>query len=286
MDFSSFTPLPFVSRRTFLCASVLGMSAGIASRGSAKLSATGECENKQLAADVPAVKALVFDVFGTVVDWRTSVAAEVDELAKRKGLTIDGAKFVDAWRAGYGPSMNLVRTGELRWTKLDDLHRIILNRLVTDFRISGLSEDEMLALNRSWHRLRPWPDAVSGLTRMKKKFIIAPLSNGNVSLMTDLAKHAGLPWDCILGAELVHHYKPDPEVYKSAAEFLDLKPGEVMMVAAHLGDLRAARSLGLKTAFVVRPLEFGPNGKPDLNADFPVDISAKDFNDLAGQLGA
>ena len=157
---------------------------------------------------------------------------------------------------------------------------------IVDSKIEGLSEGEKASLNRAWHRLRPWPDAVAGLTRMKKKFIVAPLSNGNISLMTDLAKHGGLPWDAILGAELVRHYKPDREVYQSAADILDLQPGEVMMVAAHLGDLRAAKGVGLKTAFVTRPLEYGPEGKPDLKADASVDLSAKDFNDLASQLGA
>jgi 2-haloacid dehalogenase len=232
------------------------------------------------------VKALVFDTFGTVVDWRTLVAREVDAIAKQKGVTLDAAKFADAWRAGYGPSMNRVRTGELPWTKLDALHRMTLDRILVDFNMTGLSEAEKDALNRAWHRLTPWPDAVAGLTRLKKKFIIAPLSNGNISLMTDLAKHAGLPWDCILGAELARHYKPDREVYQSAADILDLKTGDVMMVAAHLGDLRAAKSVGLETAFVTRPLEYGPNGKPDLKADASVDLSATDFNDLARQLGA
>ena len=232
------------------------------------------------------VKALVFDTFGTVVDWRTSVTQEVEALARRKGLAVDGAKFADTWRAGYGPSMNRVRRGELPWTRLDVLHRMILDRILVDFGITGLSEAETDALNRAWHRLRPWPDAVRGLTRLKKKFMIAPLSNGNISLMTDMAKHSGLPWDCILGAELVRHYKPDREVYQSAADLLDLKPADVMMVAAHSGDLRAAKGVGLRTAFVARPLEFGTNGKPDLKADSPVDVSAKDFNDLASQLGA
>jgi len=232
------------------------------------------------------VKALVFDTFGTVVDWRSSVAAEIAAVAKRKGLSIDGEKFADAWRAGYGPSMNRVRSGELPWTKLDALHRMTLDRLLVEFRIDGLSEDEKADLNRAWHRLRPWPDAVAGLTRLKKQFIIAPLSNGNISLMTDLAKFAGLPWDVILGAELARHYKPDREVYQSAAEFLDLQPAQVMMVAAHLGDLRAAHALGLKTAFVVRPREYGPNGKPDLKPDAACDVSAADFNDLARQMGA
>ena len=233
-----------------------------------------------------AVKALVFDTFGTVVDWRSSVAREVDVLAKRKGVTIDAPKFADVWRAGYGPSMNRVRSGDLPWTKLDALHRMTLDKILVDFAFGGLSEDEKASLNHAWHRLTPWPDAVAGLIRLKKKFIIAPLSNGNISLMTDLAKHSGLPWDVILGAELVRHYKPDREVYQSAADILDLKPGEVMMVAAHLGDLRAAKQVGLRTAFVSRPNEFGPNGKPDLKGDASVDLSAADFNDLARQLGA
>jgi len=238
------------------------------------------------AAPLVSPKALVFDVFGTVVDWRSSVAAEVQQLAKRKGLSVDGEKFADAWRAGYGPSMNRVRTGELPWTKLDALHRMTLDRILGEFNVPNLTDAEKDTLNRAWHRLRPWPDTVAGLTRLKKKFIIAPLSNGNISLMTDLARHAGLPWDCILGAELARHYKPDREVYQSAADFLDLATGEVMMVAAHLGDLRAAKAVGLQTAFVARPLEYGPAGKPDLAPDASVDVAAKDFNDLAGRLGA
>lgn len=234
----------------------------------------------------PGVKALVFDTFGTVVDWRTSVTREVEQLATRKGATVDAARFADTWRAGYAPTMNRVRTGELPWTKLDRLHRMILDRLLVDFRIPDLTEADKDMLNRAWHRLQPWPDAVAGLTRLKRRFIIAPLSNGNISLMTNLAKHSGLPWDCILGAELVRHYKPDREVYLGAAEFLDLQPAEVMMVAAHLGDLRAAKALGLTTAFVPRPLEFGPNGSPDLKGDASVDLTATDFHHLASLLGA
>jgi len=262
-----------ISRRGFLQSSTLSLMAlhSVVDSTAAQTSASP--------------KALVFDVFGTVVDWRTSVAAEVDALAKRKGFTVDGAKFADAWRAGYAPSMNRVRTGELPWTRLDTLHRMTLDRILTEFSIPGLTEAEKNELNRAWHRLRPWPDSVSGLTRLKKKFIIAPLSNGNIALMTDMARNAGLPWDCVLGAELVRHYKPDREVYQSAADFLDLQPADVMMVAAHLGDLRAAKTVGLKTAFVARPLEYGPAGKPDLKADASVDLSAKDFNDLAAQLG-
>jgi 2-haloacid dehalogenase len=274
-----------MSRRAFLrtgTAATIGAEFGAGPAIASTIVQVGGRPNPQ----VTSVKALVFDTFGTVVDWRTSVTQEVESLAKRKGLTVDGAKFADAWRAGYGPSMNRVRTGELPWTKLDGIHRMILDKILIDFGIAGLSEAETAALNRAWHRLRPWPDAVGGLTRLKKRFIIAPLSNGNISLMTDMAKHSGLPWDCILGAELVRHYKPDHEVYQSAADILDLPVGDVMMVAAHSGDLRAAKDVGLRTAFVARPLEYGPNGKPDLKADSSVDVSATDFNDLAGQLGA
>ena len=155
-------------------------------------------------------------------------------------MKVDGGAFADAWRAGYAPSMNRVRTGQLPWTPLDGLHRMTLDGMLGQFGLTGLSEQEIAHLNRAWHRLAPWPDSVPGLTRLKRQRIIAPLSNGNIALMTDMAKHAGLPWDCILGAELVRHYKPDREVYQSAADFLMLKPAEVMMVAAHLGDLKAA----------------------------------------------
>jgi 2-haloacid dehalogenase len=273
-----------MSRRSFVRASVATMIG--AEFGAGRLLAAGVAQSAARSKEeFTAVKALVFDTFGTVVDWRTSVSHEVEQLARKKGLRVDAEKFADAWRAGYGPSMNRVRTGELPWTKLDVLHRMILDKILVDFEMKGLSEDEISTLNHAWHRLHPWPDAVSGLTRLKKRYIIAPLSNGNISLMTDLAKFAGLPWDCILGAELARHYKPDPEVYKSAAEFLDLKVGEIMMVAAHLGDLKAAKGVGLKTAFVPRPLELGPQGKPDLKADATVDLSATDFNDLASRLG-
>lgn len=249
----------------------------------------GVSASQAASAQLTAVKALVFDVFGTVVDWRTSVAAEVETLAKRKGVKVDGTAFADAWRAQYAPNMNRVRTGELPWTTLDRLHRMSLDRLLPEFGLTGLGEDDTTSLNRAWHRLRPWPDAVQGLTRLKRRFIIAPLSNGNIALMTNMAKNAGLPWDCILGAELARHYKPDPEVYQSAADFLDLTPDQVMMVAAHLGDLRAAKAVGLRTAFVARPDEYGhgPNSRrPDLVPDQSVDLSARDFVHLAAQLRA
>ena len=238
------TPL---SRRTFL-----------ASTAATLVMAPASAMAQRAAAAPSGVKALVFDTFGTVVDWRTSVTREVASLAARKNIRVDAVTFADAWRAGYAPAMNRVRTGDVPWTKLDGLHRIILDQLLKDFGLVGqLSEPDIEDLNRAWHRLHPWPDSVGGLQRLKKKFIIAPLSNGNISLMTDLAKHSGLPWDCILGAELVRHYKPDREVYQSAADILDLEPAEVMMVAAHLYDLRAAKGVGLRTAFVARPLEIG-----------------------------
>ena len=270
------TPRAKVSRRTFLETSSFAMIA------SGRVVAGGQGSIKpQLAS----VKALVFDTFGTVVDWRSSVIAEGQQLGKQKHLDVDWTKFADTWRAGYGPSMDRVRKGEVPWTKLDALHRGTLDKLLVDFHVTGLSEAEKDHHNRAWHRLRPWPDAVRGLTRLKTRYIIAPLSNGNVSLMTNLAKFGGLPWDCILGAELAKHYKPDREVYQSAADFLDLAPNQIVMVAAHKGDLRAAGAVGLKTAFVPRPLEFGPTGKPDVTPDPSFDIVATDFNDLAAQLG-
>jgi 2-haloacid dehalogenase len=275
-----------VSRRAFIQAGVAGVVAAHPLGAGETVATTDAQDRERPTADLASVKALVFDVFGTVVDWRTSVAHEVELLAQRKGFTIEGAKFADAWRAEYAPSMNRVRKGELAWTRLDDLHRMVLDKMLKEFSITGLSEAEVVALNRAWHRLRPWPDVVSGLTRLKKRFIIAPLSNGNIALMTNMAKHSGLPWDCILGAELVRHYKPDREVYQSAADFLDIQPAEVMMVAAHLGDLRAAKAVGLRTGFVVRPNEYGPARTPDLKPDSSVDVAASDFNDLARQLGA
>ena len=236
------------------------------------------------ARDLGVVKALVFDTFGTVVDYRSSIISEGQALGKAKGLTVDWGKFADAWRAAYAPALNRVRTGELPWTKLDTLHRMMLDKVLVDLDVKGLSEKDIDQLNSVWHRLTPWPDAVSGLTRLKKKFIIGPLSNGNVRLMTDMAKHAGLPWDVILGAELARHYKPDKEVYLTAADLLNLKPQEMMMVAAHQDDLRAARDLGFRTAFIPRPKE-GPSGdhRP---IDSAWDIVAHDFNELATALGA
>ena len=239
----------------------------------------------QPAPQFAAVKALVFDTFGTVVDWRTSVAREIEAVGKRKGLSVDGEKFADAWRAGYRPSMDRVRKGELPWTNLDKLHRMILERILIDFKITGLSEAETDALNRAWHRLQPWPDAVAGLTRLKKKFVLATLSNGNVALMVNMAKHAGLPWDTVLGAEVARHYKPQPEAYLTTAALLGLTPGECLMVAAHNGDLAAASTVGLRTAFVPRPNEHGPGQAKDVKPAREWDVVASDFVDLAARLG-
>src|SRR5215470_5970686 len=232
------------------------------------------------------VKALIFDTFGTVVDWRGSIIEEGRAWSKTKGFEIDWASFADRWRAGYGPSMDKVRKGQLPWTKLDDLHRVILDELLTEFRmIPSLTEEEKDRLNRVWHRLKPWPDSVAGLKRLKKKFTIAPLSNGNVSLLTDMAKNAGLPWDLILSAELAKHYKPDRESYLTAVDLLGLKPAEVMMVAAHIGDLNAARGFGLQAGFIYRPNEYGPTRQADKASPGQFDIVSKDILDLASQLG-
>lgn len=235
--------------------------------------------------DVSHVKALTFDVFGTVVDWRGSIVREGTAFGKQHGLKVDWAGFADAWRGGYRPSMDRVRRGELPWTNIDTLHRMILDALLEQFGLTGLSEADKEHLNRVWHRLEPWPDAVAGLTRLRRGFIIATLSNGNIALLTNMAKHAGLPWDCILSAELARHYKPDPEAYRTAAELLGLRPDQVMMVAAHKGDLRAAQAVGLRTAFVPRPQEFGPERPPDMAPEPAFDVHARDFGDLADQLG-
>ena len=231
------------------------------------------------------VKALTFDVFGTVVDWRGSLIDEGKRLGRRKKLKVDWAAFADAWRGGYRPSMDRVRRGELPWTNIDGLHRMILDGLLVKFGIAGLAEAEKVHLNRAWHRLTPWKEAPSGLKRLKKRFVIATLSNGNVALLTNMAKHGGLPWDCVLSAELFGHYKPDPEAYQGAARLLGLAPGEVLMVAAHKDDLDAAARAGLRTAFVQRPLEFGDAAKKDVAPETRFDVNAKDFVDLARQLG-
>ena len=236
--------------------------------------------------DPRALRALAFDVFGTVVDWRSSVIREGQMLSAAKGLQVDWAAFADAWRAGYAPAMDRTRGAGRDWADIDTLHREILDGLVPRFGLQALDEAELTALNLVWHRLMPWPDSVAGLHRLKSRWAVSTLSNGNVSLLVDMAKNAGLPWDCVLSAELARRYKPDPEVYLMAARLLGCVPGELMMVAAHVDDLQAARACGLRTAYVHRPLEFGPDTPPRAARPEGFDVVAGDVLDLARQLGA
>jgi 2-haloacid dehalogenase len=233
------------------------------------------------------IRACLFDVFGTVVDWRASVSRDLAAFARARGLPpIDWLEFTVEWRKLYQPSMEEVRSGRRAWTILDVLHRESLDRLLQRYGVKGLAEVDVDHMNRAWHRLDPWPDVVEGLARLKRKRIIAPCSNGNIALMVNLAKRAGLPWDCILGAETARAYKPLPEAYLAACRQLALAPGQVMLVAAHNGDLKAAKAQGLATAFVARPLEHGPGQTTDLAADPAcVDLPARDFIELEAKLG-
>ena len=235
--------------------------------------------------ELGSVKALTFDVFGTVVDWRGGIIREASALGRAKGLDGDWAKLADLWRSLYQPAMSRVSSGELPWTKLDDLHRMNLKQALDRLGIAGLSESEIEDFNRAWHRLDPWPDAIAGLSRLKRKFILVTLSNGNVALLVNMAKRSGLPWDAVLGAEVAGHYKPQPEAYLRTAELLGLAPQECMMVAAHNRDLVAAASCGFHTAFVLRSTEHGPDQKTDLRPEAEYDVVAGDFLDLAEKLG-
>jgi 2-haloacid dehalogenase len=234
----------------------------------------------------PSVQALIFDVFGTVVDWRSSLIDDLSNWARHKGITADWTALVDAWRAAYMPSMDEVRRHPERgFVILDDLHRRSLDHLLEEHGLHGLGEEDRHYINQGWHRLNPWPDSVTGLTRLKARYIIAPLSNGNVALLVNMAKHARLPWDLILSAELFSHYKPDPQTYLGSARLLGLAPDEVMMVAAHNNDLAAAAASGLRTGFVARPTEYGPHQSRDFGAEDDWDVVASDFNELADKLG-
>jgi 2-haloacid dehalogenase len=234
---------------------------------------------------VDAVKALGFDVFGTAVDWRSSIIEEGHALGRDKGIEVDWEAFADAWRGKYQPSMSRVRNGEMPWTNLDSLHRASLDELLEEFGIASLDEHEKDEFNRAWHRLRPWPDSVEGLTRLKRKYILTTLSNGNVALLVNMAKNAELPWDAVLGAEVARHYKPQPQSYLVTAELLGLAPHECMLVAAHNDDLLAAGALGFRTAFVPRPTEYGPEQQTDLEAEHEFDVVGESFVDLADRLG-
>lgn len=232
------------------------------------------------ASSIP-VQVLVFDVFGTVVDWHGSLVRELAALAP----AVDGDAFALAWRAGYQPAMEQVRSGAQGWTRLDELHRSILDGLLPRFGLDHLDEAARQQLNRAWHRLDAWPDSVAGLTRLKQRFTLCSLSNGNLGLLTDMAKRAGLPWDCVLSAEVFRAYKPDPAVYLGAAAVFDLDPSQVLMVAAHHEDLAAARACGLRTAYIERPLEFGPAHPKDVSPQPGTDWHAGSLIDLAHQLG-
>lgn len=236
------------------------------------------------AAPIVGVRALFFDVFGTIVDWRTSVAREAEAILSTLGYSLDWIAFADAWRGEYQPGMEEVRTGRIPFSKLDVLHRRNLVRLLPRFGLQNLSDEVLDDLTRVWHRLDAWPDVPAALARLKTKFMLAPVSNGNISLMVDLARRNQFPWDAILGAEVADDYKPKPRVYLAACEALDLPPAQCMMVAAHSSDLGAAAKCGLRTAHTARVNEYGPNtGEP--KPTVKVDFAAKDLADLAGMLG-
>jgi 2-haloacid dehalogenase len=231
------------------------------------------------------ISAIVFDTFGTMVDWRGSLIVELAQFGKARGIDIDWVAFADAWRAGYQPAMEPIRKGERGFTKLDVLHREILDRLIARFNITGLSEAELAHMNKAWHRLNPWPDVVPGLTRLKKRYIIGPLSNGNTALLLNMAKRAGMPWDTVLGSDTFRAYKPTKEAYLGLCALLDLPPDRVMLGAAHNNDLAAAQACGLRTGFIKRPREFGLRPNPGATPTGNWDIVADDVEDLAAQLG-
>jgi len=227
------------------------------------------------------VEVLAFDIFGTVVDWHGSIAREI----RTAHPTVDADAFALAWRAGYQPAMRRVMAGELPWTLIDDLHRMILEEVLVQFGLMHLDETARANLNRVWHRLDPWPDVVQGMTRLKKRFVLCTLSNGNLNLLTRLSKRAGLPWDCILSAEVFRAYKPDPRTYGGVAQTFDVLPEQVMLVAAHHNDLEGARACGLQTAYIERPLEFGVRNPKDVSPHLANHLHARDLLDLAYQLG-
>jgi 2-haloacid dehalogenase len=235
---------------------------------------------------MPDVAALTFDTFGTVVDWRGTILAELRTVGAAKRLRVDWERFLADWKAAYRPGMDKVNSGEWPWTTVDEIYRRRLAELLPAYGIVGVSEAELTHLAHAWWRLHPWPDAVPGLTRLKRRYVIAPLSNASFAGMVHLAKHAGLPWDCIITAENARCYKPRPEVYLTAARLLQVAPGHVMMVAAHNYDLRAARALGMRTAFIPRPTESGPGQTTDLGPEEDWDVVARDLADLARLLGA
>ena len=231
------------------------------------------------------VRALVFDVFGTLVDWRGSIARESQAVLAPRGVALDWLAFADAWRAQYQPAMEEVRSGQIPFSKLDVLHRRNLEVVLREFKVHDLDESTRAHLNLAWHRLDAWPDVAAGLKRLRERYRIAPCSNGNISLMVNLARRNDLPWDAILGAEVARDYKPKAIVYQSAAAAFDLNPAEVLMVAAHSNDLASAAQAGLRTAHIARPDEKGP-GRGESKPSVAVDIAARDLLHLADQLDA
>jgi 2-haloacid dehalogenase len=231
--------------------------------------------------DAGSVEVLAFDIFGTVVDWHGSIVREVARLHPQ----VDGDAFARAWRAGYQPAMARVRSGELGWTLIDDLHRMILDSILPQFGLQHLDEAARKHLNQVWHRLDPWPEAVQALQRLKRRYLLTTLSNGNIGLLARMARRAGLPWDCVLSAEVFRAYKPDPATYLGVAKVFDLQPAQVMLVAAHHDDLAGARACGLRTAYIERPLEFGAKQPKDVAPRAGNDLHARDLDALADQLG-
>ena len=237
-------------------------------------------------ANLSGIKALTFDVFGTVVDWRGSVIRDGEALSRRTGVKADWGAFADAWRGEYAPSMRPIREGKREWVSLDVLHYENLLTTVKKLGVEGLSEADLRWLNQTWHRLDPWPDAAEGIARLKRKYVVVTLSNGNVALTIDLLRHGKLPFDSVLGAEIAKQYKPHPQAYLTTVSILQLDPSQVLMVAAHNSDLRGASKAGLRTAYVIRPTQFGPGQSTDLAPEGDWDVVANDFLDLAEKLGA
>jgi 2-haloacid dehalogenase len=253
-----------MTRRSFLAASSAGL----------------------VAAEAKSIRALTFDVFGTVTDWRSAIIRDGTELSRKKGFQLDWGSFADRWRGGYWDEMNRVRRGEIPWVKLDVLHRHTLDRLLLEFQCDKLSEPDKQWLNMVWHRLPAWPDVKPALSRMRSHFVTAAFSNGNVSILVDIFRYAGLNWDCVLSAEMAHHFKPERQAYLMAADLLGLHPAEILMVAAHFDDLEGAHAAGFRTAYVRRPKEYGPGYKMPSRPDFAFDFEAGDLGDLGARLGA
>lgn len=233
-----------------------------------------------------ALRAVLFDVFGTVVDWRSSVTDALSAFGLRYGLEADWAGYTDRWRAGFRTMQKQVADGEISWLSMDEIHRRVLVRLLEELDVPGLNDEDIEHLNSAWHRLRPWPDSPAGIARLKREYIVAPLSNGNLSMLVDVSKHAELPWDCVLSTAMFSSYKPDPRVYRGAAELLGFAPREIMLTAAHAYDCDGARAAGLQTAYVYRPDEFGPGRGEDPGDTSRFDVVVSDFLELAEQLQA